>query len=387
MISNGVAVNFTKYLIPAILAFAVSWMLWQIQKDRIEMDYEVIESATFPRTDGAGKYYIVRLRNSGNRSIENIELRVEFQAGVVESAAVSEPSLVSRLDRDGNQIYATLPLLNPREVCVLTATTDSSDGDSNPKVTARAAGATAVPRVESEAPSYVVLGALLLMMIGAGATIYRDVQKLRSFSTSVPELSKAAVEISRSQKELEVQRQKMSEAEEQARQAAEEREGALRIQREESQKEREKIQEEQGKIQKELEEKRRCFREGAPDTPQVVFSVLSRAGLGHRFSELTGAGSYWATAAWLLHRYLVEQASTASYLRAMRDLSVLDMAPSSKGFVLYLLSKMERDTGDTDAAVSSLRRCQTEAPLMYEFLMGQDPAYDLNALRKRLLDG
>ena len=78
IIGNGVAVKFMKILLSVILTFAASWALWEIQRDRIEMDYEVIESAPFPRTDGVGKYYIVRLRNAGNRSIENIDLRVDF---------------------------------------------------------------------------------------------------------------------------------------------------------------------------------------------------------------------------------------------------------------------------------------------------------------------
>lgn len=47
-----------------------------------------------------------------------------------------------------------------------------------------------------------------------------------------------------------------------------------------------------------------------------------------------------------------------------------------------MLAKMEQFQGDTEATIKWLDRCRKQTPLMYEHLMAQDPAYDLEALRQ-----
>jgi len=61
------------------------------------------------------------------------------------------------------------------------------------------------------------------------------------------------------------------------------------------------------------------------------------------------------------------------------------MAPTTLGFNLYFLSKMEQFRGNKQKAVEWLERCKTETPQMYSYLMAQDPAYDLELIRQDLL--
>ena len=80
-----------KYLLPALLAFLSGLLLWQIQREHVSLDYELVESASFPREGGIGQYFIVRLRNSGTKAVEQIRFDVDFPAGSVESTSLSDP--------------------------------------------------------------------------------------------------------------------------------------------------------------------------------------------------------------------------------------------------------------------------------------------------------
>ncbi|MDZ4732869.1 MAG: hypothetical protein SGJ16_04680 [Nitrospirota bacterium] len=112
-----------KYIIPAALAFVFGLLLWQIQKDKLAIDYEVVESAVFPRESGNGKYYVVRIRNSGNKLVEKIDFTIAFEVGSVDSAAFSDPKLVTSLQKQPDLVSGIIPLLNPSETFSITITT------------------------------------------------------------------------------------------------------------------------------------------------------------------------------------------------------------------------------------------------------------------------
>jgi hypothetical protein len=63
----------------------------------------------------------------------------------------------------------------------------------------------------------------------------------------------------------------------------------------------------------------------------------------------------------------------------------LEMAPASRGFLLYLLGKIEQFRKNNEKAIEWLEKCKNETPLMYEFLMAQDPGYDLGIVQKHFL--
>src|SRR5688572_8349889 len=115
--------RYGRYLIPAFLAFLFALFLWQIQKDRKRLEYEVIESAFFPRESGAGKYFVVRLLNQGNVSLEHIEFDIAFAREIIESSQFADPKLVTDVNRTPSNISGLIPLLNPDELVSVTITT------------------------------------------------------------------------------------------------------------------------------------------------------------------------------------------------------------------------------------------------------------------------
>ncbi len=56
-----------KYVIPAVLAFVVGLVLWQLQRQRVSLDYEVVTSEQFPRESGVGRYFVVPYSEYGQQ--------------------------------------------------------------------------------------------------------------------------------------------------------------------------------------------------------------------------------------------------------------------------------------------------------------------------------
>src|SRR5579859_6344498 len=140
--------NILKYLIPAGLGLIAGLILWEIQRDRISMDYELIESAPFPSSNGKSQYFILRLRNSGNKAIEKIALNIEFPEGNIESTSPSDSKIPFDLQLEKSTVHASIPLLNPNEILSLTITALGTPHIQTPDISARAKGVTATLRNE-----------------------------------------------------------------------------------------------------------------------------------------------------------------------------------------------------------------------------------------------
>jgi tetratricopeptide (TPR) repeat protein len=147
------------------------------------------------------------------------------------------------------------------------------------------------------------------------------------------------------------------------------------------------------KIQDELKERRDKeeleHKQGKPETEQIVFSIFNRAGLSHKFPTLVASSdqiSYWKTGIFLMNSFLVDKEKRQQYISASEKLvEINEMAPSSLGFNLYLLGKMESYLGNNEKAIKWFEKCKQIAPLMYEYLMTQDPTYDLESIRQYLI--
>jgi hypothetical protein len=103
-------------------------------------------------------------------------------------------------------------------------------------------------------------------------------------------------------------------------------------------------------IEQESRERKRKREQGEPKREQVIFAVMNRAGLGHRFIELAAGEdiTYWRTGIFLLHGFLTDQPNRDRYVSAMEALVQIPEAnPSSKGFNLYILGKMEQSRGNS----------------------------------------
>lgn len=375
-----------QYIVPAILAFVVGFLLWHIQKEKIFLDYEVIESASFPREGGAtGQYFVIRLRNNGNKQINNTKLSINFPSGKIESATFSDNELIKSLSDTNESIRCDIPLLNPAEVLKVTITTIGNPNTSPPQVVARAPGITAIPRkddaVFSKWPS-VVSGALiaaLATIVFSVVTSYRTTKITESIS-QIENLGEVSQRIEKTEDGI-ISKFRLQSAE---------------FKKEQEQRELE-YKKEQAKREKEHEEwKKKAERErtevtqGKPSSEQLIFAIFNRSGLSDKFPILVGnLGdiSFWKTGLFLMHSFLKDEPRQNEYIKTAELLVPLKMAPSSKGFILYLLGKMEQFRKDNQKAIEWFEKCKSETPLMYEHLMTQDPGYDLKSVQSYLLSG
>jgi hypothetical protein len=129
--------------------------------------------------------------------------------------------------------------------------------------------------------------------------------------------------------------------------------------------------------------------QGKPETEQIVFAILNRVGLSHLMYRLVETGenvTFWKTGLMLMKAFLVDKENSNKYIAAMNSITELtEIAPSSLGFNLYLLGKMEQFRGNNNKAIQYFEKCKTQTPLMYEHLMAQDPTYNLDNLRNWML--
>lgn len=332
-----------NYLIPAILTLIGGYILWQIKRDKVSLVYAITESDSFPRDEGVGKYFVIKLRNKGNKAIENIAVNVEFDANVIDTISFSDEKLISGIDKTNSYIKGNLNLLNPKEVFSVTITATAYGGEkiSTPKIVARAIGATATPLAENVNIKSFSQG-LTLATVAAALSIYTGYTAWNVLFSSHAQSLRTIESLRR---ETTSKTEKLDDI----------------IRREE---------------------------QGEPETQQQIFSIFNRSGISHLFPDLiekNGHVEYWKTGAYLMHRFLEDVKNRGKYISAMEKLIVAgNMAPSSLGFNLYLLAKMEQHVGSTDKALKYLEQCQQKAPLMYDFLMAQDPSYDTKSLESIL---
>jgi len=334
--------NVMPYLIPAVLTFLVGLALWIIRRERKLLEYEVIASEPFPHGARTGKYFIIRLRNSGNTPVQDTRLRVSFSQGTIESARCSDDRLVTDLRTEGSELECTYPLLNPGERLALTVTAVGDRDISPPEVMARSLGVTATARREDSLSPYVTMVTSVVIVAGATTVllVFWSSRQQAHIQESIAKLAQSSPQVW----EAKLEKQKA-----------------------------------------ELERERREEAEGRPDSPQVVFAILNSAGPSHLMARLIETGqdvTYWKTGLLLVHSFLLDQSNGTKYVGALEQLVATPMAASSLGFNLYLLAKIEKFRGNRDKAVNYLERCKKETPLMYEHLMRQDPLYDLAALQR-----
>lgn len=350
-----------KYIIPAVLAFLVGLSLWQLQRQRTALDYEVVTSEQFPRQAAVGRYFIVRLRNTGNKEVRDIDLALVLKTGTIEQRQFSEPGMIAQLNESPSRIEGHLPLMNPGEVFAVTVTGAGSTDVGPLEVTARAPGATATPRGEGSPfpPQWLEIVAAFLAAAAAISVYF-------SYRTSRVSDSIARIEnLGEVSKRIEKTEGDLADRLEEQRIASEARNKEL----------------------KELQSRRE---QGDPDSVELIFAIFNRAGIGHLFGEiaLSDEIKYWRTALFLLFRFLSDEKDRDRYIAAAEAVVELpDMASSSRGFALYLLAKMEQFRGRSERAIYWFEQCRKITPLMHAHLMAQDPAYDLTKVRDYLRRG
>jgi hypothetical protein len=332
----------SEYIIPGVITFvvgiAVGFFLWLIKKDRLSLEYDVDESDSFPREEGMGKYFICSLKNNGNKAIENITLKINLDGGLIDSVEFSSSELLTINSQENSLIDGVVPLLNPEEKISAIITIKNAQSNAFPKIEARAVGVTAKQR-SSETSFKGYYG-----FLAAGFSV---VVAMVGFIGVLNESNRSRLQ--ESIKSLDMLEEKIN-----------------------SQKE-------------ELDQ-------GKPERVQIIFAILNKAGLSRIIPGLisiSGEGiAYWKTGLHLMHSYLLNKSESKKYVKSLVHLSNTEgIAPSSKGFLLYLAGRIEKEEGRTSDAIQYFNQCKNETPLMYEHLMANDPAYDLKAIEVELLKG
>jgi cell division protein FtsB len=350
-----------SYLLPAILTFCGGLSLWLIRRPRPALHYEVIESEPFPVERQLFKYFVIRLLNFGNTALQNIDLQITFSSGTIQSHKTSDETITCERDSKRNQLTTRIPLLNPRDRFQVTATIESQAEIASPTVLARCVGVTATSASEGIGLFHQV--ATILMVVTAGLLAVMLGNTLLSWWTSRQQEELSSV-ISRSESTLQNLPQKSRELEDTI----------------------ERLRKIQAEAAMAAEIERKKHDEGKPETPEVIFAVINRAGLGHLMPNLVMFGDepqYWKTGLFLMHSFLKDETNGDKYLNAISALMTEEehMAPSSYGFLAYLAGKIEQKLGRNAQAMEFFERCKKKTPLMYEHLMAQDPSYDLNSLQ------
>src|SRR6266404_6402752 len=89
------------YIIPGLVTFAAGFLsgliLWLIKRDRVALDYEMESSEPFPRDTGVGRFFSIKISNSGNRPVQAIDFSISFQSGQIDSTKLSNSKLVNNM--------------------------------------------------------------------------------------------------------------------------------------------------------------------------------------------------------------------------------------------------------------------------------------------------
>lgn len=330
-----------KYIIPALLTLIVGIVLWFIKRDRLSLEYTITESEIFPKGAIQGKYFLLNLKNNGNKALENINYQLELNLGKIDSLQFSKRDLIDINEQSDKTINGLIALLNPNEELRTTLTIENAEDYSKVKIQARGVGVTAIESKKNQIPYYLQNFLIPFSIVIAVSTGY-------SAFTSVNQ-----IKVNESINSITEQSEKLS-----------------------------LLLKENKAIQKELLAK--------PDREQIVFALLNKAGLSFllpRLLESTGDNlPYWKTGLFLVNSYLIDKKNSIKYVNAIESLAnIKEISQSSKGFLFYLAGKIEKNEQHTERAILFFKKCKDSTPLIYEYLIEQDPAYNLNTIEEWLI--
>jgi len=91
---------FKTYLIPAIVTLifglVLGMSLWYMQRDVRALEYNLTESEIFPIGKRVGRFFVIEIKNTGNKEIQNATFRIAFSTGHIETAKFSNNDLVKK---------------------------------------------------------------------------------------------------------------------------------------------------------------------------------------------------------------------------------------------------------------------------------------------------
>lgn len=359
-----------QYIIPALLALIVGLVLWFIKRDRLSLEYTITESEIFPKGRVQGKYFLLNLKNNGNKALENINYQLELNLGKIDSLLFSKKDLISISSQSEKNIHGLISLLNPNEELHTTLTIENAEDYSKIKIQARGVGVTAIESKKNQLPLYLqnfLIPFSIVITISTAYSAFTSFNqiKVNESINSINDIKNITKDIKENNTILNTElfdyKSKLTEQSEK-----------LSI------------------LVKESETRLKQEALGKPDREQIIFASLNKAGLSFllpRLLESTGDNlPYWKTGLFLVNSYLLDKKHSIKYVNVLDSLAnIKEISPSSKGFLFYLAGKIEKNEHHTKRAISYFNKCKANTPLMYEYLIEQDPAYDLDSIEKWLL--
>lgn len=359
-----------KYIIPAFLAFIVGLVLWFIKRDRLSLEYTITESEIFPKGSVQGKYFLLNLKNNGNKALENINYQLELNLGKIDSLQFSKKDLIDINQQSDKTIKGLIALLNPNEELRTTLTIENAEDYSKIKIQARGVGVTAIESKKNQLPFYLQSFLIPFSIVIVASTAYTAFTsfnqiKVNESINSINDIKNITKDIKENNTiintELFDYKSKLTEQSEKL---------SLLIKENETRLKQEAL--------------------GKPDREQIIFASLNKAGLSFLLPQLlenTGDNlPYWKTGLFLVNSYLIDKKNSTKYVNVLESLAnIKDISPSSKGFLFYLAGKIEKNEQHTERAILYFNKCKANTPLMYEYLIEQDPAYNLNSIEEWLI--
>lgn len=362
-----------KHLIPAVLAFLFAFLLWQMQKDRVEMTYNVIDSDSFPLDSNFAKFFVIDLENSGNKEIENVMVKIDFGDCIIKKISYSDFN-DAKFNQEISSILGNIKLFNPKEKIKIKCTVIGKNGTIK-EFSARAKGVTASIESVIHIEDYIFpLGMVFLSIILS--FYYLNNKQLsidKVFKTiNIENIERETIKLTSSVDE------KLKQSEIKHLSAIEK----IEDERKESQRKHDEQMAILDEERKERKQEREEYQKGKPERTQLIFSCLNQHKLTPLFFKILelGDGMTFLNTGFILFLEYLKDNNNNNCLKAMETLSAFDMAPTSQGMLFYLLGKMESKNHKYERVNYWLNKCKADYPILYDFLIENDENFDLEQL-------
>jgi hypothetical protein len=122
----------------------------RITKDKLMLHYILSESGLFPIDGGQGKFYNIKIKNNGNKIIEDINAEISFVNGKIKDVQLDKSI---QLQKTLDQLSFNIKYLNPKAEIDCVITIGEGAQNSKPIIKISGKGATASDKTEKESKS------------------------------------------------------------------------------------------------------------------------------------------------------------------------------------------------------------------------------------------
>src|SRR6266566_1762455 len=112
-----------KVLIGILVPIISGLFLWLIKRVKVSLSYTIAESGLFPIDGGQGKFYNIKIKNDGNKRINDINGIISFSTGKIKDLQVHKYIKDSKKISE-SQMTFEVDYLNPKDEIDCVITTD-----------------------------------------------------------------------------------------------------------------------------------------------------------------------------------------------------------------------------------------------------------------------